>query len=81
MSTQPPLRTTPFGDRATPERAGSSTKLWTVQWGRLFALLAFWTMRSRTRRILGQLDDRQLADIGLTRRQALAESEKPLWRC
>ena len=35
--------------------------------------------RQRTRRALAQLDDRMLADVGITREQALREAEKPFW--
>ncbi|OKB67970.1 DUF1127 domain-containing protein [Serratia marcescens] len=35
--------------------------------------------RYRTRRSLLLLDDRQLADIGLTRAQARQEGGKPFW--
>ena len=79
MLTQPPLSTTPC-DRADIELAGRRAEHWTVQWGRLSALLNVLAMRRRTRRTLSELDDRQLADVGLTRRQALLESAKPFWR-
>src|SRR5260370_5484803 len=79
MLTQPRLSTTPCRDRANIELAGRRAEHWTVQWGRLSALLAVWAMRRRTRRTLSELDDRQLADVGLTRRQALLESAKPFW--
>jgi len=36
--------------------------------------------RSRERRALAQLDDNALKDIGVTRRQANAESAKPFWK-
>ncbi|MBT3398614.1 MAG: DUF1127 domain-containing protein [Rhodospirillaceae bacterium] len=29
---------------------------------------------------LAQLDDRQLADIGRSRKEALAEASRPIWR-
>ena len=80
MLTQPPLSTTPCRDRADIELAGRRAEHWTVQWGRLSALLNVLAMRRRTRRTLSELDDRQLADVGLTRRQALLESAKPFWR-
>jgi uncharacterized protein YjiS (DUF1127 family) len=35
--------------------------------------------RRRERRALGALDDRQLADVGLTRAQAQREARKPFW--
>jgi uncharacterized protein YjiS (DUF1127 family) len=34
----------------------------------------------RQRRVLTQLDDRSLRDIGLTRAEALREAGKPFWR-
>lgn len=33
----------------------------------------------RQRQVLSQLDDRTLADIGLTRQQALNEAGRPVW--
>jgi uncharacterized protein YjiS (DUF1127 family) len=44
--------------------------------------VAVWSRRSRERRELCELltDDRLLADIGITRGQALREAEKPFWR-
>ena len=80
MLTQPPLSTTPYRDGATLELAGRRAEDWTGQWGRLSALPVVWAMRRRTRRTLSELDDRQLADVGLTRRQALLESAKPFWQ-
>jgi uncharacterized protein YjiS (DUF1127 family) len=80
MLTQPPLSTTPWRDAANLELAGRRAEPWAGQWGRLPALLAVLAMRRRTRRALSELDDRQLADVGLTRRQALLESAKPFWR-
>lgn len=41
-------------------------------------LLRFYD-RQQQRRILLELDDRMLADIGLTREQAEAEGRKPFW--
>jgi uncharacterized protein YjiS (DUF1127 family) len=43
------------------------------------ALLATWYQRHTQRYELGQLDDRLLADIGLSREQAVAEARKPFW--
>jgi len=80
MLTQPSLSTTPCRDRVDIELAGRRTEHWTGQWGRLSALLNVLAMRRRTRRTLSELDDRQLADVGLTRRQALLESAKPFWQ-
>lgn len=52
--------------------------------GRLAAHAA-WVMLTamvharRTRRLLAEMDDRMLADIGLDRGQALAEASRPAW--
>lgn len=43
------------------------------------ALLAIWYQRHRQRLQLRQLDDHLLADIGLSREQAVAEARKPFW--
>ncbi len=40
------------------------------------ARLAEWRIRSRSRQELSQLDERQLADIGLSRSEAAFESDK-----
>ena len=32
-----------------------------------------------TRRVLGQLDDRALSDIGISRAQAQFDAERPVW--
>ena len=36
--------------------------------------------RHAARQALTRMDDRLLADIGISREQALAEANKPLWR-
>lgn len=46
----------------------------------LGARLAAALERRRTRRALAQLDDAGLADVGLTREEARAESARPFWR-
>ena len=46
--------------------------------GRAFdlgAMISLW----RQRRALAQLDDRALADIGVTRNEAMAEASRPVW--
>lgn len=48
--------------------------------GRAAELGLTWLERSRQRRRLGELSDHMLRDIGLTRADAWAESEKPFWR-
>jgi uncharacterized protein YjiS (DUF1127 family) len=49
---------------------------------RLFSTLAFWLARRHQREALVDFaeDKRLLADIGLTREQALHEAGKPFWR-
>ncbi len=47
---------------------------------RLAALCALWQRRHTQRRELGELDDRLLRDIGITREQAWREAGKPFWR-
>ncbi len=42
--------------------------------------LALWLARWRERRDLGGLDDYMLRDIGLTREDVRAETERPWWR-
>lgn len=46
----------------------------------LIAIIAGWRERQRTRRHLGILDDRDLADVGLSRTQQRAECAKPFWQ-
>jgi uncharacterized protein YjiS (DUF1127 family) len=41
--------------------------------------LARYSARQAQRRALGELDDRLLADIGLSRQNAIAEARKPFW--
>ena len=48
--------------------------------GRLFAGIRRWGARSRERRLLLELDDRMLRDIGLSRTDVLREQMKPFWR-
>ncbi|WP_419246686.1 DUF1127 domain-containing protein [Serratia sp. NFX21] len=46
----------------------------------IFPLWRQYLQRYRTRTSLLQLDDTQLADIGLSRAQAVKEGRKPFWR-
>lgn len=51
--------------------------------GVIVRLAALWLRareRQRQRHALLSLDDRMLADIGITREQAEAEGRKPFWR-
>lgn len=45
-----------------------------------FKIIILWLERSRQRKALATLDDRLLADIGLTRKDARRESSKPFWK-
>ncbi|WP_102107843.1 DUF1127 domain-containing protein [Oceaniglobus roseus] len=58
-----------------------SPTLGRVRTGRpgLLAMLAAGLAARRQRRTLRDLDDAMLRDIGLTRHEALLESQRPLW--
>jgi uncharacterized protein YjiS (DUF1127 family) len=45
----------------------------------LAALAGVWFDRMRSRDSLARMDDRLLADIGLTRAEAEAEASRPFW--
>lgn len=75
----PPLRdgrSSTRGDAANPWAAPPPRGLW--------RRLAHWWLdaaeRRRSRRLLAQLDHRQLHDIGVSRGDALIEARKPFWR-
>src|SRR5262245_35889393 len=53
---------------------------WAAAFARAAATLRLWLERNRTRRALDRLDDRMLADIGVTRAQARQESARPFWQ-
>ncbi|WP_435530891.1 DUF1127 domain-containing protein [Pseudotabrizicola alkalilacus] len=53
------------------QSAGSAPRLLTLVRSALAA--------HRQRQFLARLDDRTLADIGLTRDQAVTEAERPMW--
>lgn len=46
---------------------------------RLVALLDVWARRRHDRRVLAELDERLLRDIGIDRQAALREAERPFW--
>ena len=47
---------------------------------RMADLLTAWENRARERRYLGEMPDRMLRDLGISRSDARRESEKPFWR-
>jgi len=47
---------------------------------RLFDQLVGWLERARQRRHLGELDDRLLRDIGLSRAEVENELSRPFWQ-
>ena len=58
--------------------AGVEALIDATQW--VFATLREWRRRARNRAELAALDERTLADIGLTRGDAEYLSNKPFWR-
>jgi uncharacterized protein YjiS (DUF1127 family) len=46
----------------------------------VLAWLFAWHHATRSRAMLAELDDRMLADIGISRADAQREVEKPFWR-
>ncbi|MGO8921067.1 MAG: DUF1127 domain-containing protein [Stellaceae bacterium] len=48
--------------------------------GGLIGVLRRWRRRARERKLLAALDDRMLADIGITGTDRARECEKPFWR-
>ena len=49
-------------------------------WQQLLRLLQRWQRTYRPRQQLAQLDDRQLADVGISHSERAAELDKPFWR-
>jgi uncharacterized protein YjiS (DUF1127 family) len=49
------------------------------RWSKLAELFAEWRRRVQSRYELERLSERDLADMGLTRLDALNEMEKPFW--
>lgn len=66
---------------SNPRRYGASAVLPCRK--RLAVLLATvnrWRRRSRSRAELGEMDERALHDLGLSRTDATFEASKPFWR-
>lgn len=59
-----------------PTRKPSLLKLM----GRLITAIGRSIGRARTRRLLAQLNEQQLSDIGISHSDRLAELDKPFWR-
>lgn len=78
--------TQPMNARAHAVLALSLALAWfALRWlghgaGRVAEGGLIWLERARQRRQLAELSDHMLRDIGLTRADAWAESEKPFWR-
>lgn len=70
--------------RISVSKPASDARPWTAtvrHWsGTAFDRLAQWHDRTNQRRQLSELNDRQLADIGVTRIDACNESAKPFWQ-
>lgn len=47
---------------------------------RLVELIGLWSGRSRQRRALAELDERLLADVGVSRQAAQSEAKKWFWQ-
>lgn len=47
---------------------------------RVWQQLRLWQQRMRTRQQLAALDERQLADVGISHSERLGELNKPFWR-
>ncbi len=60
-----------------PARAGAALRDAAL---RALKLAAQWRARARERRALAAMVDRELRDIGVTRAEIWAETEKPFWR-
>ena len=63
-----------------PALAYQPVRATVAAFGRLRESIAWWRSQQRARAQLLALDDRGLADIGISRAQAQFEAEKPFWR-
>jgi uncharacterized protein YjiS (DUF1127 family) len=63
-----------------PVRAGSVVAAGQAVLSSLASGIAVWLNRQQGRRDLSELDDRLLADVGISREDALCEARKPFWR-
>ncbi|GAB6390426.1 DUF1127 domain-containing protein [Stutzerimonas marianensis] len=58
----------------------TSTAIGLPSFGQLGRLIHLWRQRARTRRQLAALDERQLADVGISHSERQDELNKPFWR-
>jgi uncharacterized protein YjiS (DUF1127 family) len=63
-----------------PVRAGSSVAAGQAVFWSLAGTIVIWLNRRQGRRDLSELDDRLLADVGISREDAVWEAGKPFWR-
>ena len=69
-----------FGvDRINPPFDGLAGAQARGAMGRMLARLAVWHRNAVTRRVLRELPERELADIGLTPMDAALEASRPFW--
>jgi uncharacterized protein YjiS (DUF1127 family) len=66
-------------------RSGSARRLLTLEWwrtcmGSVALLVCLWLERTHTRRVLAELDEHMLRDIGRTSIEAQRESARPFWK-
>ena len=55
-------------------------KRWRISLRYAGSLIGLWLERSQTRRVLAELNEHQLRDIGQTRAEAQRESAQPFWK-
>jgi uncharacterized protein YjiS (DUF1127 family) len=63
-----------------PARAGSIVAAGQAVLSSLAGTIVIWLNRRQGRRDLSELDDRLLADVGISREDAVWEAGKPFWR-
>ena len=63
-----------------PVRAGPVVAAGQAVLSSLASMIAIWLNRRQGRQDLSELDDRLLADIGISREAAVWEAGKPFWR-
>jgi uncharacterized protein YjiS (DUF1127 family) len=63
-----------------PVRPGSIVAAGQAVLSSLASMITIWLNRRQGRRDLSVLDDRLLADVGISREDALREAIKPFWR-